>query len=106
MTDQAPPNSRYYGVEVRTRTGADGTVQTFLARRIIPATQRYRPLDRYRVTGHERIDALAESAFGDPEQYWRICDANGDQDPLDATTTEGRLLILPMPLEIADDGDT
>lgn len=105
MNDSVPPNSRYRNVELRAHTEPDGTVETFQGRRIIPALERYRPLDHYRVTGHERIDTLAERAFGDPEQYWRICDANGDAEPMDATTVEGRLLILPLPLEIADDGD-
>ena len=105
MSDLFPPNSRYAGVPLRTRVAADGTDETFVGRRIIPAMERYRALDRYRTNNDSRIDNVAAAAFGDPELYWRICDANGDQEPADATSPEGRLLMIPLPLEIADDGN-
>lgn len=109
MTDAFTPNSRYYGLPLRTRTNADGTTDTFVGRRIIPALARYRALDRVRTSGDGapdgRIDSVAAEVFGDPELYWRICDANGDADPGLATQPAGRLLIIPLPLEIADDGE-
>lgn len=105
MSEIFPPNSRYYGVPLRTRVAVDGTDETFVGRRIIPAMERYRAFDRYRTSHDSRIDNVAAAAFGDAELYWRICDANGDQDPADATTPEGRLLLIPLPLEIADDGN-
>lgn len=105
MSDPFPPNSRYHRVPIRIRTGTDGTEEAFVGRRIIPAMERYRALDRYRTQGDSRIENLAAFAFGDPEQYWRICDANGEAVPADATKPAGRLLVIPLPLEIADDGD-
>ena len=105
MSADFPPNSRYYNMPLRKRTAEDGTEQTFVGRRIIPAVERYRPLDRYRTQSDSRIDNIAETAFGDPEQYWRICDANGEAEPANAAKAEGRLLVIPMPLEIADDGN-
>lgn len=104
MSKQFPPSSRYHDVPERSRTTADGTLELHLARRIIPALDRYRAFDRHRNTGDERIDAVAAASFGDPELYWRICDANGDAEPAEATQTAGRLLVIPLPLEIADDG--
>jgi hypothetical protein len=105
MTEIFPPNSRYYNVTLRTRTRADGTSETFVGRRIIPAMERYRALDRHRTIGDDRIDGVAAASYGDPELYWRICDANGDAEPADATKPMGRLLVIPLPLEIADDGN-
>lgn len=105
MTDTYPPNSRYYGLPVRTVENADGTKTEFTGRRIIPARSRYRALAHHRTAGDERIDMIAAEGFGDPELYWRICDANGDADPATATTPAGRLVVIPLPLEIADDGD-
>jgi hypothetical protein len=105
MTDTFPPNSRYAGLPIRTRTAADGTTEKFIGRRIIPAMARYRPLTRHRTVSDDRIDKVAAEYFGDAEQYWRICDANGDAEPADATEPLGRLLIVPLPLEIADDGN-
>jgi hypothetical protein len=105
MTSDFPPNSRYHNMPLRKRTAPDGTEETFVGRRIIPAMERYRALDRYRTEQDSRIDNVAATAFGDPEQYWRICDANGDAEPALATKPEGRLLVIPLPLEIADDGN-
>jgi hypothetical protein len=99
------PNSRYYNLPLRTHIAADGTEQTFVGRRIIPAIERYVPLDRYRTQSNDRIDNVAAIAFADPEQYWRICDANGDAEPAIATQPEGRLLVIPMPLEVAHGAD-
>ena len=103
MSEFFPPNSRYYSVPLRKRVRADGTVETFVGRRIIPAMERYRALDRHRTIDDDRIDNVAAAAFGDPELYWRICDANGDAETADATRPVGRLLLIPLPLEIADD---
>ena len=104
--DAFPPNSRYFNMPLRTRTAADGTMETFVGRRIIPALERFRALDRHRTTGNDRIDSVAAVSYGDPELYWRICDANGDAEPADGTKPTGRLLVIPLPLEIADDGNT
>lgn len=106
MTSDVQPNSRYYNVPLRKRTTASGDEVAFVGRRIIPAMERFRVLDRYRTESDSRIDNVAANAFGDPEQYWRICDANGEAEPAVAASPEGRLLVIPMPLEIAHDGDT
>lgn len=103
--DPFPPNSRYYTVALRARMAADGTNETFVGRRIIPAMERFRALDRHRTKTDDRIDGVAAASYGDPELYWRICDANGDAEPADATNPAGRLLVIPLPLEIADDGN-
>lgn len=105
MSGDFPPNSRYHNVPLRKTTAADGTEETFVGRRIIPAIERYRVLDRYRTEKDSRIDNVAASAFGDPEQYWRICDANGVAEPAVATKPDGRLLVIPLPLEVAQDAD-
>ena len=68
MSEIFPPNSRYYGVPLRTRLAADGSDETFVGRRIIPAMDRYRALDRYRTSDDSRIDNVAAAAFGDPER--------------------------------------
>lgn len=106
MSDDFAFNSRYRGMKLRTRIAADGSVETYVGRRIIPAMERYAALARHKVTGGDRIDRIAAEAFGDPEQYWKICDANGDSDPASAAEPEGRLLIIPLPLEISDHGDS
>ena len=104
MTTPFPPSSRYHHVATVTRTLPDGTVVAYLARRLLPATERHVPLEMRRLDGTERPDSLAADAYGDPALWWRIVDASGEQDPADLTGTEGRLVLVPLPLEVADDG--
>jgi hypothetical protein len=106
MSEPFGPSSRYRDVPLRTRKRPDGTDLTFVGRRIIAGMDRYRILDRYRSDGETRIDAVAATAFGDPLLYWRICDANGEAEPALATQPAGRLLVIPIPLELGGDGDT
>lgn len=106
MTDQFPPNSRYRGVPIRTRIAENGNVEAFVGRRIIPDMDRYAPLARHKLFGLERIDRIAADYYGDPELYWRICDANGDEDPGQAAGPDGRVLVIPMPLEVSDRGQS
>lgn len=101
-----PASSRYYVLPQLSRTRADGTVETYLARRILPATTRFVAMDHLRLTGAERPDTLAFDTYGDPFLWWRIVDAAGDADPASLTSPEGRLVMIPLPLEIADNGNT
>lgn len=105
MSDFFPLNSRYRDVPLRTRTAEDGTVETFVGRRIIPAMERYGVAGRRKLVAGDRIDRIAADAFGDSEQYWKICDANGDADPAEAAGPAGRRLVIPLPLAIKDNGD-
>ncbi|WP_328884772.1 hypothetical protein [Streptomyces sp. NBC_00299] len=99
-----PPNSRYFGVPVVSRTGDDGTTEVYLARRILPAPDRYVPLGHRRIAGGERPDTLAHDAYGDPALWWRVVDADGAADPARLTDAEGRLVMIPLPLEITGHG--
>jgi hypothetical protein len=104
MSTPFPPSSRYARVPVLTRTLADGTVVRYLARRVLPPVERFQPLEMVRLDGTERPDTLAAHAYGDPLLWWRIVDASGEADARDLTGTEGRLVLIPLPLEITDDG--
>ena len=44
---------------------------------------------------HERLDLLAFRFFGDPEQFWRICDANRTLEP-ESLEVAGRRLLIPV----------
>jgi hypothetical protein len=104
VTSPFPPSSRYRDVPVLSRTGADGTVSRYLARRILPDPGRHVPLGHVRLGGDERPDTLSYDAYGDPALWWRIVDASGEADPAALTGAEGRTVLIPLPLEIADHG--
>jgi hypothetical protein len=42
------------------------------------------------------MDTIAASELGDPEAYWRICDANDAMRPDDLATV-GRALRITLP---------
>ncbi len=74
---QFPPTSRYHGVEIAVLTcRPDGTPVAYLHRRLIPPPETYALLQEVVMAQGDRLDNLAARALGDPEQFWRICDAN------------------------------
>ena len=49
------------------------------------------------VTEGERLDNITAQYLGDPEQFWRVCDANGAMRPDELTETIGRRLRITLP---------
>jgi|PlaIllAssembly_1097288.scaffolds.fasta_scaffold00032_3 hypothetical protein len=100
-----PPNSRYAQVPTRTYVAPDGRVIEYGAPRPIPDPARHTPLARHRVESPQRLDLLAAQYYGDPEQYWRICDANLATWPPAVGQRAGETLVVPLPLEVSDRGE-
>lgn len=48
----------------------------------------------HRVSGHERLDSLAQRYYEDPLLFWLICDANETIFP-DDLMVPGRVLRIP-----------
>jgi hypothetical protein len=99
-----PLNSRYRSVETRSTKLASGEDVEFLGRRILPDPGRVAAAARHRTVEGDRLDQVAEGAWGDPLLYWRIADAAGDEDWHGATRPPGRLLIIPQPQNGGGDG--
>lgn len=49
------------------------------------------------VTQGDRLDLIASRTLGNPEHFWRICDANNAMNPFDLTAEIGRTLRIPVP---------
>jgi hypothetical protein len=92
-----PPNSRYHGIELAALAGADGRTIAYLRRRIVPAPERFALLQEHTVAAGERLDQIAAHYLGDPELFWRICDANRAVRPEELTETPGRRLRITLP---------
>ena len=91
-----PPTSRYYGIAIPSLTRVDGEQTPYLARRFLPPSDRFALLRVHPVTAGERLDIIAAAELGDPEGYWRICDANDAMRPDDLATV-GRTLRITLP---------
>jgi hypothetical protein len=48
------------------------------------------------VSQAERLDNITARHLGDPEQFWRLCDANNAMHPDELIAEIGRRLRIPM----------
>ena len=94
-----PVTSRYFGIEIAKLTIADGREEPYVRRRFLPLATSM-PLSEHMVTQGERLDNITARYLGDPEQFWRVCDANNAMQPEALTAEEqiGRRLVIPVPL--------
>lgn len=96
-TAPVPPTSRYSGTEVAVHVGADGREVTYLRRRFCPHPEDLALLGEHVVSVGERLDVLTATELGDPEQFWRIADANRAVRPDALTESPGRRLRITAP---------
>jgi hypothetical protein len=92
-----PPASRYYGIATARGETATGEPLIYLRRRLLPPPERFYLLQEHTVSQGERPDTLAHQYLGDPEQFWRLCDANGVMQPNELTDTIGRKIRITLP---------
>jgi hypothetical protein len=92
-----PVTSRYYGIEVIQLTTSDGRALTYLRRRFLPAATNAVVITEHEVTQGERLDNITARYLGDPEQFWRLCDANDAMHPNEVTAEIGRRIKIPLP---------
>lgn len=97
VASQFPPNSRYAGTPTARLELPDGRSAVYLRRRLVPRPERFALLREHTVVQGDRLDLLAARHLGDPELFWRICDANGAMRPDELTETIGRRLRITLP---------
>jgi len=96
-TPQFPITSRYSGIDTTTMKTPDGKVVVYLTRRFILPADRFAAIQLHTVTQDERLDNIANQYLGDPQAFWRICDANGAMRPDELVETPGRQLRITLP---------
>ncbi|HLO28800.1 MAG TPA: hypothetical protein VK249_06680 [Anaerolineales bacterium] len=95
-TSPFPPTSRYYTIDTATLETADGKTIIYVRRRFLPAPEKFALLQEHVVTQGERLDNITAHYLGDPEQFWRVCDANAAMRP-DELEVIGRRLRITLP---------
>ncbi len=94
MFDQS---SRYSVIETAALTTEEGRIISYKKRRLLPASENMRILTEITTTAADRLDLITYRTIGDPEQYWRICDANIIMHPLELTDDPGTIIRIPLP---------
>ena len=92
-----PPSSRYQGLEIAQIEREDGTVLAYVRRRFVPQPERFALLQLHTVTEGDRLDNVTATYLGDPQQFWRICDANRALAPAELVKVIGRQLRITLP---------
>lgn len=87
--------SRYEKVALALATDREGHEVPYVLLRTFPAAGPMRQL--HDVAAHERLDLIAGAFFGDPAQFWRLCDANRGLRPDDLEAV-GTRLVIPLVL--------
>lgn len=90
-----PITSRYFGLEIVQWTAPDGRLLPYVRRRFLPTTV-VTPIAEHVVVQGDRLDNVTAQYLGDPEQFWRVADANDALHPDELTQTVGRRLIMPL----------
>ncbi len=92
------PTSRYAALDVVRTTLPDGRTVAFARRRFLPRRADLVELGETTVEQADggRVDLLATRTIGDPEQFWRLCDANDVIFPDELTREPGSAVRIAM----------
>ena len=92
-----PVTSRYFSIEIVRFNTADGREVAYLRRRFLPPAASAVVFAEHPVTQGDRLDNITARYLGDPEQFWRLCDANNAMRPEELEAEIGRRLRIPLP---------
>ena len=94
--NQFAPTSRYAGAETAVHVQPDGTTAVYLRRRFLPPASAFTTIQEHVVHDGDRVDVIAARYLGDPEQFWRLCDANEAMRP-EELAEPGRTIAIALP---------
>ena len=89
--------SRYYNLDTLTLVDAEGRTHRYVKRRFLPQPDRFTVIAEHAVKENERLDNITAAYLGDPEQFWRVCDANAAMRPDELVEEPGRRLRITLP---------
>lgn len=89
--------SRYFGLPTATLHVSEQKDIVYLLRRFLPSPSRFALLQEHVIVAGDRLDNVTALYLGDPEQFWRIADANAAMRPEDLTAVIGRRLRITLP---------
>ncbi len=91
------PTSRYAPIETATYLTPDGRELRYVRRRFVPPPQAGATLVEHTATEGDRLDNVTARYLGDPQAFWRVCDANLVVHPDELTDEIGRRIRIALP---------
>jgi hypothetical protein len=91
------PTSRYADIETAELELRPGQPVRYVRRRFVPPPERFELVAEHVVAEGDRLDNLSNTYLADPEQFWRVADANGAMRPDELTETIDRRLRICQP---------
>ena len=92
-----PENSRYSNSPEADYTDRSGRTVRYLRRRLLPSADAAPVLSEVTIAETDRHDMLAARLLSDPEQYWRLWDANSVMHPEELLRPAGKRIRVPGP---------
>ena len=89
--------SRYYSKETGKYTNSDGQEITYVKRRFLPQGEDRPLLVETTVNAIDRLDLITSRTIGDPQQFWRVADANNAMNPFDLVSEPGKTIRIAIP---------
>jgi len=95
-TGAVPATSRYYRIGINTLERPGKEPVAYFYRRMLPDPTKLALLHQYVVVQGDRLDNVTASFLTDPEQFWRLCDANRVMVPEELEVV-GRTIDVTLP---------
>ena len=89
--------SRYYSKETSIYTTSDGQEITYVKRRFLPQGEDRPLLIETTVNASDRLDLITGRTLGNPQQFWRVADANNAMNPFDLVSEPGMMIRIAIP---------
>jgi hypothetical protein len=96
LTGTFSATSRYAKLPVSTYIDAQGNAISYVTRRFLPPSTSFALMQEYSIVEGDRLDNLAARFIGDPQQFWKLCDANDAMEP-EALMEIGQSLRITLP---------
>ena len=90
-------SSRYYRLETATYVTSDERSIRYVRRRFLRQGGSLPLLVEVTLAEGDRLDLITAHTLGDPEQFWRVADANDAMNPFELTGEPGETLRIPVP---------
>lgn len=91
------PASRYYSLDTTTYVADDDREIAYKRRRFLPRLDELTVIAEITLVQGDRLDLIAARLLGDPEQFWRVCDANLALNPFELVAEPGRVVLVAAP---------